>query len=255
MKNPQKRPPGPRLVVLLAIAAAAALLTLVCGLGAFWVLREVDSFPPLIAMWMPTATVPPFPVEATSTALPVLSTPTPTRTPPWTATPAPSRTPMPTLTATPLPSPTPAATRTPLRQATPTSTVVPSPTPYLCEGIEDLVTMRLAPGQRFECTIRQETLTALAESYEDSPCTWTRIALDDGEINVQCQRGLTMSATLSARAKECRLELQVLRGTLGFAGVIQRLLDTQFNAIRYDEVCVNKVDIDDGNAYIAGYGR
>jgi hypothetical protein len=115
--------------------------------------------------------------------------------------------------------------------------------------------MRLAPGQPFECTIQEETFTELANSYEESPCTWTQITLDDGEIRVQCQMGLTMSATLAAQAKDCRIELQVLRGTFGFTSVVQGLIDNQFKAIRYDEVCVEQVDIDNGEAYIAGSGR
>jgi hypothetical protein len=115
--------------------------------------------------------------------------------------------------------------------------------------------MQLVPGQPFECTIPEKTLTDLANSYEASPCSETNIALDDGEIRIDCRMGLVMSATLSARAQDCRLALQVTTGTFGFTGVVQGLIETQLDTIRYDEVCVEQVDVDNGNLTIAGTGR
>jgi hypothetical protein len=103
--------------------------------------------------------------------------------------------------------------------------------------------------------VPEETFNALANSITDSPCSETRIALDDDEIQVQCRMGLTMSATLTARAEDCRLVLQVVGGTFGFTGVVQELIETQFDTIPYDTVCVEEVDVDDGEAYVAGKGR
>ena len=124
----------------------------------------------------------------------------------------------------------------------------------MCQGIEDLYGVTLAPGQRFECTIEEATLTDLANSYSESPCSSTRFQLDNGEIQVTCQMGLTMNATITAQARNCRVELEVVRGTFGFTGVVQNLIQTQFDAVRYDEVCVEEVVIDDGEVYIAGQG-
>ena len=115
--------------------------------------------------------------------------------------------------------------------------------------------MTLAPGQRFECTIREETFNELANSYAESPCSETRFTFDDGEIQVTCRMGLTMYATLEAQAKDCRLDLRVLSGTFGFKGIVQDLIATQFDAIQYDTICVEQVTVDDGEAYIAGQGR
>jgi hypothetical protein len=121
--------------------------------------------------------------------------------------------------------------------------------------MEDLSTMQLAPGQRFECTIQEETLTDLANSYAESPCSETRFKFDNGEIEVQCHMGLAMSAALEAQVQDCRVALRVLRGTFGFTGIVQEMIRTQFDNIRYDSVCIEQVDVDDGAATIAGHGR
>jgi hypothetical protein len=125
----------------------------------------------------------------------------------------------------------------------------------VCDGLEDLSRMSLAPGQRFECTVRQEALTELANNYQDSPCSQTRVTLDNGEIRVDCQMLLPMSATLVARAENCRIALDVVRGSFGFSGVVQELIKTQFDTIRYDDVCVESVGVDDGRITVSGVGR
>ena len=115
--------------------------------------------------------------------------------------------------------------------------------------------MKLATGQPFECTIRQEALTALANRYEQSPCNETYIWFDEDEIVVECRMGLTMSAAIEAQAQQCRITLRVLRGTFGFKGIVQELIASQLDVIRYDDVCVEQVTIGNGEAYIAGQGR
>lgn len=232
------------LITLAVIAGLAALLTAMCGLAALFVLWRVDRLP-LISSGRPAAS-PAAPTAApTSQALPPATTPTRDQ----------SATATPTLTPTPASTPTPAPTHTRPPTPTPGPTTAASPTPFVCQGIEDLSTMTLAPGQRFECTVRQETLTTLANSYEQSPCSEIRVRFDDGEIQVTCRMGLTMSAAIEAKAQECRIALRVLRGTIGFKAIVQELIATQFNVIRYDDICVEQVAVDDGEAYVAGQGR
>jgi hypothetical protein len=125
----------------------------------------------------------------------------------------------------------------------------------VCTGLQDLTTMNLAPGQRFECTVREKELTDLANSYEESPCSETRIALDDGMIEVACWMGIKMNATLQAWAEACRIELRVVKGTMGFAQAVEGLIASQFDVIRYDTICVDQLVVDDGKIYVAGYGR
>jgi hypothetical protein len=244
----------------IVVAVGAAALTCVCGLAALFLLRRVESLPGGIALWRPTAVQPTSTAKALPPAPPVSATPTQAQPQPpgAAATPTATHTPAPTTTPRQWPTPRPTYTLPPLDTPVPTWTptaVAATPTPFVCEGLTDLANMRLAPGQRFECTVRQETLTALATSYEDSPCSETRFTLDNGEIRVECRMGVTMSATLAVRAQGCRIALQVLKGTMGFKNVVQELIETQFNAIRYDDICMEQIVVDDGRISVSGYGR
>ena len=98
-------------------------------------------------------------------------------------------------------------------------------------------------------------MTDLANNYPESPCSETRFALDDGEIEVMCRMGVRMQATLAARAEDCRVTIKVLKGTLGFKQVVQELIGSQFNVIRYDSICVDQLNVDDGRLVVGGYGR
>jgi hypothetical protein len=240
MQENETHPPRKGLIRIAVIAGLAALFTALCGLAILFALRRVDRLP-LLSRWRPTAS------PAAPTAALTSTTPTPTLEQDRSATATPPATPA----STPTPAPTPTGTPTP----TPGPTTDALPTPFVCQGIEDLTSMKLAPGQPFECTIRQEALTALANRYEQSPCSETRIWFDDGEIVLQCRMGLTMSAVIEAQAQQCRLALRVLRGTLGFSGIVRELIASQLDVIRYDEICVEQVTVGNGEAYIAGRGR
>ena len=249
MRDTRNYPSRRSLITMAVIAGIAVALACVCGLTALFLLRRLDSVPPLTSMWLPTATP-----TWTPTSTPLLATATLTTEP----TPTPAATA--TLTITPTqrpPSPTPVPSHTPPPTSTPapTATAAASPTPFVCQGMDDLSTMALAPGQPFECTVREQTLNSVANSIAESPCSETRIRLDNGEIQVECRMGLTMSAALEAKAQNCRVALRVLRGTFGFKGLVQELIATQFNAIRYDSICVEQVQVDDGQVYVAGKGR
>jgi hypothetical protein len=204
----------------------------------------------------PATTVPPEPATATTaptqtataTSLPTQTAqPTPTHTAQPTHTSQPTRTPRPTHTTQP--------TRTaPVPQATPTSTT--APTPYVCNSLYQLANIpKLAPGQTFQCTIKEQELTDLANNYPDSPCSETRFTLDNGEIGVECWIRLRMQATLSTSIENCRIVVRVVKGTLGFKQIVQQMIATQFNVIRYDSLCMDEVVIDDGELVVSGYGR
>jgi hypothetical protein len=247
---------SPRTSLIAAIVAivGAAALTCLCGLTALVLLERVDSLPGGIALRRPTAVRPTSTPKALPPSPPASATATRAQAQPQGATATP------TVTQTPRQGPTPGPTHTPPPLATPAPTWTPTavaaaPTPFVCEELTDLADMSLAPGQRFECTVRQETLTALANSYEGSPCNETRFTLDNGEIRVECRMGVTMSAAVAVRAQSCRLVLQVLKGTVGFKKVVQELIETQVNAIRYDDVCVERAVVDDGSISVSGYGR
>jgi hypothetical protein len=234
----EKRRVSPRtaLIAAIVVALGAAALTCVCGLATLFLLERVDSLPGGIVQRRPTAVRPTATPKALPPSPPALATATRAHAQPQGAT------------------ATPTATQTPRRTWTPTAAAA-MPTPFVCEELADLADMSLAPGQGFECTVQQETLTALANSYADSPCNETRFTLDNGEIWIECRMGITMNATLAARAQGCRIGLQVLGGTMGFRKVVQELVETQFNVVRYDDICVEQVIVDDGRIFVSGYGR
>ncbi len=249
--NEDKRSSRISPLVLVLIIASIAACTCLCGLIALALLTRIDTVREVILPWRtPSARI-------TATALLTLATPT--QAPVATATSTPTQPPSPTSTYTPLP-----ATSTPVSTATstlpPPATSTPArqvatPTPFVCTGLEDLATLDLAPGQRFECTVRQEALTDLANSYEESPCSETLITLDNGKIEVACWMGIKMNATLEVWSEACRIELRVVRGTMGFTQVVESMIATYFDVIRYETICVDQVVVDDGRIYIAGYGR
>jgi len=247
--NEEKRSSQISPLVLVLIIAVIIACTCLCALTALALLRRIGTAREVNLPWRgPSARV-------TATPVPALATPTQAPR----ATPSPTRTPAPTSTYTPLPAtptPIPTATNALPPSATPPPTLPEvTPTPFVCTGLDDLATMNLAPGQPFECTIRQEELTKLANSYEESPCSETLITLDNGKIQVACWMGIKMSATLETWAEACRLDLRVVKGTMGFTQIVQSLIATYFDVIRYDSICVDEVAVDDGKIYIAGYGR
>jgi hypothetical protein len=119
----------------------------------------------------------------------------------------------------------------------------------------ELANIQLAPGQTFQCTLQEQELTDLANSYPDSPCSQTRFTLDDGEIEMVCRMGLRMRATLGAKIEDCRIEIEVIRGTPGFKQIVQELIATQFDVIEYDTICIDRAEIDDGEILVGGHGR
>jgi hypothetical protein len=149
----------------------------------------------------------------------------------------------------------PTATPTPEISAPRPPVVGPSPTPFVCRDIYHLATIELAPGQTFSCSVTEEELTKLANDYPESPCNETTITLEDGEIEVTCDIGIKMSATLRAIVEDCRIQLDVLRGTLGFRQIVQELISTQFDVIQYDDICVDSMVVDQGRITITGRGR
>jgi hypothetical protein len=118
-----------------------------------------------------------------------------------------------------------------------------------------LANIRLEPGQPFQCTIAEQELTDLANHYPDSPCSETRFALDDGQIEMVCRIGVRMRAVLETRIQDCRVEVVIVGGTVGFRGIVQELIATQFDVIRYDTICIDRSEIDNGTITVGGYGR
>jgi hypothetical protein len=131
----------------------------------------------------------------------------------------------------------------------------PMPTPIVCDDLEKLGELTIVSGQRFDCTISQEQLTEQINQQPGIPCADVRITLQDGEITVVCWVGLKLSATGVAVVEDCRMRIQVTRGTVGFKQKVQELLDANAESVPYDAICIDEVEIADGEIRIGGYGR
>jgi hypothetical protein len=249
--NANPPPTKSRPVWLVYLIVGALTVGFGCTLGALFLLRQAgdlvwrrDDRPmAAVTVTLPAATTTP-PPAATATATRITSTATPGS---------------PTSTPTTVAAPTSTATATPTSTATtgnPSSPTRVPPTPFVCDSVYTLADIELAPEQTFQCTLRQQELTDVANNYPDSPCSQMRITLDNGEIAAQCQRGiLQVRVDIAARTEACRVELEVVGGTAGFRQIIAELIKTQYDVIRYDSICVAQLDIDDGQLFVAGYGR
>jgi len=239
------------------LVAGVLVFGCACSLGAFLFLRQAGGLGWVQNLWplaAPTSTPAP-----THTAQAILPSPT-SKLPTTASTPTgePAATTVPTQAATAVPTSVaqPAATVTRPPAPTAIGTTAAVPTPFVCDSLYELANIqKLAPGQTFRCTIGQQELTDLANTYPDSPCSEARFEFDDGEIDVECRMGVRMQATLAAQAQNCRVGVKVLRGTAVFKRVVQELITTQFNVIRYDTICVDQLEIDNGQLTVGGYGR
>jgi len=193
------------------------------------------------------------------------------------ATPTPPSTPTRTLPPPPLVTPTARAMRTPIplptarhtRAAQPTLSVTPrsrpsstrpvgagpTPTPIVCNDPTDPSDLVIAPGQEFTCTFTEDALNQELEAVPDSPCQEAYIALDDGQFTLVCRMGFKMTATGVANVRDCQARLQITHGTPGFTDLVQDMIDTQMALVPNDVVCVEQIEIDDGELTIIGYGK
>ena len=238
-------------VRILWLVAGALVFGCACSLGALLLLRQANNIEWFENLW-------PF-KTATATALPATSTPTLEPTPTTVATSTAAA--LPTTTATPTATQTATATATQTAAATPTPTATwtatreASPTPFVCDSIYELAYIQLAPEQTFQCTLQEQELTDLANDYPDSPCSETRFTFDDGEIGIERRIGVRMKATLEAQTENCRIVIEIVKGTPGFKQIVQQLITTQFDVIKYDTICINQIESERGQITVGGYGR
>jgi hypothetical protein len=155
-------------------------------------------------------------------------------------------TPAPTQTHTPRPSSTPVNTPAPGLGAT--------PTPVVCDDLDNIGQLTLVAGQQFACTISQEALTARLRQQPDLPCSEIGVALDDGEVRLTCQMGIRLNATGVVQVQDCRASVRIVRGTIGFTQVIQNLIDQNAGLVP-DAICVEEATVAHGEIAISGHGR
>lgn len=111
------------------------------------------------------------------------------------------------------------------------------------------------PGQQFTCTIHEDDLTEQINRQPDIPCSNVNITFADDEVQLTCQMGIRLKAIGAVKAENCRMSIQIVRGTIGFTQVVQELLDENAQLVPYDVICVEEATIGDGEIEIKGYGR
>ncbi len=199
--------------------------------------------------WTPTMTSLPEKAETatqapTMTATPA-STTTSTRTPTRGDTQTPASTPSSTPTATSTSSPTPVPT------VTPTFT----PTPIVCNDLGALTEMDIAPGQPFECTTHQDTITEDLRSVPGIPCGNVSVLFEDGQFSFICEGRVTVTVTGTIAASDCQIDVQITGGTPGVGGAMQILIDSLLKYFPYDKLCFERAELADGELIVGGYGR
>jgi len=115
--------------------------------------------------------------------------------------------------------------------------------------------MDIAPGQPFECTTRQDTITEELRSVPEVPCGNVSILFDDGQFRFICEGRLTVTVTGTIAAQECQIDVQITGGTPGVGGAMQILIGTLLNYFPYDKLCFERADLADGELIVGGYGR
>jgi hypothetical protein len=209
------------------------------------------------------------PAATATSASTATSTPTPTAT--WTPEKAETASPTPTMTVTPVPttastralartpastpSATPTATSTSTRTPVPTVTPTFTPTPIVCNDLGALTEMDIAPGQPFECTTHQDTITEELRGIPEVPCRDVSVLFEDGQFSFICEGRLKVTVTGSIKAKECQIEVEITGGTPGLGGAMQVLIDTLLRYFPYEKLCFERAELADGELIVGGYGR
>ena len=244
-----------RKLVWAAVAGAVLSLCLVVcvGLGAVLVLRGGVSVP-----WAAATRATPTQTSLPATTFPPLKTASPTplstvaQRPTSTATQASvaTHTPTPVATSTAeVPTSTPTATRAS------TATRAATPTPIVCDSLDQMEGLTIAPGQQFFCTIGQQDLTRRINQQPDLPCTNVEVTFASGEIGLTCSLGIKLQATGVVQVENCRMSIRIVKGTVGFTQVVQGLIDEYAQLVPEDLICVEEATVGDGVVEISGYGR
>jgi hypothetical protein len=188
-------------------------------------------------------------VETATPAPTMTATPVPTTALTHIATPGGTKTPASTPSATPADATT--LTPTPLPTVTPTL----APTPIICDDLSVLSWIEMAPGQRFECTTHQDTITGYLQDIPEVPCGNVSILLEEGQFSFVCEGRVTVTVKGTIEAQDCQIDVEITGGTPGVGGAMQVLIDTLLNYFPQDKLCFERAELADGELIVSGYGR
>jgi hypothetical protein len=115
--------------------------------------------------------------------------------------------------------------------------------------------MALAPGQAVRCSFDEDELNAQLAVQPEVPCQPATVALADGEVELTCQLGVALRATLTLDAADCRASVRVVGGTPGFTEIVEGLIEQYTDVVPYDEICVESVRVTEQAITVEGYRR
>lgn len=115
--------------------------------------------------------------------------------------------------------------------------------------------MAIAPGQRFVCTAHQDWINEQLGEVPNMPCSEASVAFDDGLFTFECKMRIRVKAVGTVQTKECELDVVIVEGTLGFAEAAQLMIDVLLPNLPSEGVCFDRVELDDGQMELAGYGQ
>jgi hypothetical protein len=113
----------------------------------------------------------------------------------------------------------------------------------------------MAPGQRFECTTHQDTITGYLQDIDEVPCGEVSILLEEGQFSFICKGRVTVTVKGTIAAQDCQIDVQITGGTPGVGGAMQVLIDTLLKYFPYDKLCFEQAEIGDGELFVSGYAR
>jgi hypothetical protein len=115
--------------------------------------------------------------------------------------------------------------------------------------------MEIAPGQLFECTTRQDTITEELRNVPEVPCGNVSILFEDGQFIFICEGRVTVTVTGTIAARECQIDVQITGGTPGVGGAMQVLIDALLNYFPYEKLCFERAELSGGELIVSGYGH
>jgi hypothetical protein len=106
------------------------------------------------------------------------------------------------------------------------------------------------------CTIEEAELSEQLEARPENPCADTNVTFgDDGLVTVSCRMGLNLQATGVVEVDNCRMDLRIISGTLGFAQLIQGLIEENEVLMPYDRICIDDAEVSEGKITVRGHRR
>ena len=115
--------------------------------------------------------------------------------------------------------------------------------------------MEIAPGQPFECTTHQDTITEYLQSVPEVPCRNVSVIFEEGQFSFICEGQIKVTIMGTIKAQDCQIKVDITGGTPGVGGAMQILIDALLRYFPYEKLCFERAELVDGELIVSGYGR